>query len=605
MLKILNNINSPDDVKKVNNDDLPLLCDEIRGCLIDTISKNGGHLASNLGVVELSVALHREFSSPIDTILFDVGHQCYTHKLLTGRYDRFKTIRTENGLSGFMRPDESEHDPFVTGHSSNAISAASGICKAKQLKGEEGYTVVVVGDGAMTGGMTFEALNNAGKEKSRLIVILNDNKMSISKNVGGFARYLSLIRTKPSYHKFKHRVEQFLVVIPFIGNFLRRNVFRSKRMLKNAIYHSNIFEDFGFHYLGPVDGHDLNKLSNILKIAKEETRPVLIHVLTTKGKGYDFAEVDPQHYHGVSPFNVDEGGSKIIKNDFSFNAGDELCRLAQNDETICAITAAMVSGTGLNRFAEKYKSRFFDVGIAEEHAVTFAAGLASKGMKPCLAVYSSFLQRGYDQIIHDTAVAKLPVTYLVDRAGVVGEDGETHQGVFDIAFLRTVPGITIYSATDYKDLRIMINKAVNAKIGPNVVRYPRGTEKKLICKTDSSVDFNVFGNKKAEKAIVTFGRLFNFADDVLNNEKKDFCLIKLNKIFPIEDELFELLSTFKEIHVFEEGIKSGGIGEYVAANVKTNCEIHAIDNKFIPQGEVNSILSSLKLDKDAMLEILW
>ena len=604
MLTYLNNINSPDDLKKLNDEELPVLCDEIRGCLIDTISKNGGHLASNLGVVELSVALHREFNSPVDSILFDVGHQCYTHKLLTGRYEQFKTIRTENGLSGFMRPDESVHDPFVTGHSSNAISAALGICKAKQLKNEDGYTVAVVGDGAMTGGMVFEGLNNAGREKSKLIVILNDNKMSISKNVGGLARYLSLIRTKPSYHKFKHRIENFLVYIPFIGKFLRRNIFRSKRMLKSAIYHSNIFEDLGFHYLGPVDGHDLEKLSNILKIAKEETRPVLVHVLTTKGKGYYHAENDPQNYHGMSPFNVDEGGSKIIKNDFSFNAGDELCKLAQNDDSICAITAAMVSGTGLNRFAEKYKSRFFDVGIAEEHAVTFAAGLASKGMKPCLAVYSSFLQRGYDQIIHDTAIAKLPVTYLIDRAGIVGEDGETHQGVFDIAMLKSIPGVTIYAPTDYKDLRIMMNKAIYAQNGPNVVRYPRGTEKKLISKTDSSLDYNVFGNKNAKKVIVTFGRLFNFADEILNEENFDFCLVKLNKIFPIKNELFEFINCFDEIHIFEEAIKSGGIGEYISSNLTSKTYIHAIDNQFIPQGETGSILNKLGLDKAAMMEIL-
>ncbi len=605
MLDFLNNINSPEDVKKLNKEELPVLCEEIRGCLIDTISKNGGHLASNLGVVELTVALHREFDSPNDSILFDVGHQCYTHKLLTGRYDKFKTIRLEDGISGFMRPDESEHDPFVTGHSSNAISAALGICKAKQIKEEDGYTIAIVGDGAMTGGLTFEGLNNAGREKNRLIVILNDNKMSISKNVGGLARYLSLIRTKPSYHKFKHFLERVLLYTPLIGKFLRKNIFRSKRMLKNAIYHSNIFEDFGFHYLGPVDGHDLDKLSSILKIAKEETRPVLIHVLTTKGKGYDFAENDPQNYHGMSPFNVDEGGSKIIKNDFSFNVGDELCKLAQNNNKICAITAAMVSGTGLNRFAEKFKSRFFDVGIAEEHAITFAAGLASKGLKPCVAIYSSFLQRGYDQIIHDTAISKLPVTYLVDRAGIVGEDGETHQGVFDIAFLRTVPGISIYSPTDYKDLRVMINESVSKDNGPNVVRYPRGTEKKLFSKVDSSLNYNVLGNKKSKKVIVTFGRLFYFADELLHEKNDDFCLVKLNKIYPLDNELFSLLNSFNEVHIFEEGIKSGGIGEYISSNLKTNATIHAINNEFVPQGEVNSILKKLKLDKNAMLEILW
>lgn len=604
MLKLLPKINSPEDVKQLSNDELMELCSEIRGCLIDTISKNGGHLASNLGVVELSVAIHKSFNSPSDSIIFDVGHQCYTHKLLTGRYNRFKTIRKKDGLSGFMRPDESEHDPFITGHSSNSISAAFGICKAKEIKGEEGYTIAVVGDGAMTGGMIFEGLNNAGRDKNKLIVILNDNKMSISKNVGGLARYLSLIRTKPSYHKFKHKFESFLSYIPLVGKFLRRNVFRSKRMLKNAIYHSNIFEDLGFHYLGPVDGHDLDKLDNIFKIAKEETRPVLVHVLTTKGKGYDFAENDPQNYHGMSPFNIDEGGSKIIANDYSFVAGDELCRLAQNDETICAITAAMVSGTGLSKFSERYKNRFFDVGIAEEHAVTFSAGLASKGLKPCLAVYSSFLQRGYDQIIHDTAIAKLPVTYLVDRAGIVGEDGETHQGLFDISFLKTVPGITIYAPTDYKDLRIMLNLAIYSKFGPNAVRYPRGKENKVFSLTDPNKDYNIFGNKNASKVLVTFGRLFSFADDILNNENKDFCLVKLNKIYPLSDDLFDFLNNFSEIHIFEEGIKSGGVGEYISAKLNTACIIHAVDNNFVSAGSINETLKRLKLDKKAMLEIL-
>ena len=604
MYKLLSNINSPEDIKKFNNNELNDLCAEIRKCLIETISKNGGHLASNLGVVELTVALHKVFDSPKDSIIFDVGHQCYTHKLLTGRFKLFNTIRKENGISGFMRPSESSHDPFITGHSSNSVSAALGICKGKQLQNDDSYTIAVVGDGAMTGGMIFEGLNNAGREKSKLIVILNDNKMSIAKNVGGLARYLNLIRIKPSYHKLKHRIEHILLFIPFVGKFLRKNIFRSKTMLKNAIYHSNIFEDLGFHYLGPVDGHDLNKLENILKVAKLETRPVLIHTLTTKGKGYSFAENDPQNYHGMSPFNIDEGGSKIIVNDFSFNAGDELCKLAQNDNKICAITAAMVSGTGLRQFSERYKSRFFDVGIAEEHAITFSAGLASKGLKPCLAIYSSFLQRGYDQIIHDTAIANLPVLFLIDRAGIVGEDGETHQGIFDIPLLRSIPGMTIYSPSDYKDLRYMINKSLKENNGPTAIRYPRGKQAKFSVDTNPEENYNIFGNKNSKKVIITFGRLFNFADELINKYSKDACFIKLNKIYPIENDFFAMLNKFEEIHVFEEGIKSGGIGEYISSNIKSLCYIHAIDNKFVPAGETMTLLKKLGLNKDSMLEAL-
>lgn len=603
MYSLLSKVHSPHDIKNLSSEQLTDLCREIRECLIDTISKNGGHLASNLGVVELTVAIHKSFDCPSDTLIFDVGHQCYTHKLLTGRFDRFSTIRKEGGISGFMRPDESEYDPFVTGHSSNSISAALGICKAKQISGDESYTIAVIGDGAMTGGMVYEGLNNAGSGKSRLIVILNDNKMSISRNVGGLARYLNIIRTKPSYHRFKHSFERAVMHIPYVGKPIRNNLLRSKTMLKNAIYHSNIFEDMGFHYLGPVDGHDLDKLSEIFKVAKEEIRPVLIHVLTKKGKGYHFAEDNPQNYHGMSPFNVDEGGSKIIKNDFSFNAGDELCRLAQQDGKICAITAAMKSGTGLSDFAERFKNRFFDVGIAEEHAVTFAAGLASYGMRPCFAVYSSFLQRGYDQIIHDAAIAKLPVTLLVDRAGLVGDDGETHQGLFDIAFLRTVPGMTIYSPSNYKELRIMMNKAIYSDNGPNAVRYPRGVESYADFGTDANLDYNVFGNVNAGKVLLTFGRLFDFAYEIVT-QNNTFCVVKLNKIYPISDELIGFLSKFEEVHVFEEGIKSGGIGEYISSLLDNRCVIHAVDNSFVPAGEINSLLKKLGLDKTAMLEVL-
>ena len=430
--KLLSKIKSPDDVKKLNYDEISLLCQEIRDCIVSTVSKNGGHLASNLGAVELTVALHRSFSSPEDALIFDVGHQSYTHKLLTGRFDRFSSIRTENGLSGYMRPDESEHDPFITGHSSNSISAAYGIYRAKKLKGEEGTAVAVIGDGAMTGGMAYEALNNAASGRSNFIVVLNDNKMSISRNVGALARSLTKMRNKPHYHHFKFALSRFLLAIPLIGRPLNNAIFTVKEAVKELVYHENIFSALGFNYLGPVDGHDVKAMEQLFDIAKSYSRPSVIHVITTKGKGYAYAESSPKDYHGVSAFDIDKGAKFGGKRTYSDVAGEALCKAAERDERVCAITAAMTAGTGLAEFAGRFKSRFFDVGIAEEHAVTFAAGLASAGMKPYFAVYSSFLQRGFDQIIHDVAIGGFPVRLLIDRAGIVGEDGETHQGLFDV-----------------------------------------------------------------------------------------------------------------------------------------------------------------------------
>ena len=602
MYRYLDKIKSPKDIKNLNNEELNELCSEIRKCLIETISKNGGHLASNLGVVELTVALHLFLDCPNDTLLFDVGHQCYTHKILTGRFDRISSIRKENGLSGFMRPDESEYDPFVTGHSSNSISAALGICKAKELKKDESLTVVVVGDGAMTGGMIFEGLNNAGRKNNKIIVVLNDNKMSISKNVGGLARYLTIIRSKSGYHRFKHKVEHFFSYIPFIGKRINRNLLRSKKMLKNAIYHSNVFENMGFRYFGPVDGHNIQKITEILEIAKNENRPALIHVLTQKGKGYSFAEDKPDDYHGVSAFDIDEGGSKIVKNDFSHTAGDELCILAQNDDKICAVTAAMTAGTGLEEFSRRFKSRFFDVGIAEEHGVTFSAGLASLGLKPYFAVYSTFLQRGYDQIIHDAAIANYNLTFLVDRAGIVGEDGETHQGIFDIAFLRTIPNMKIFSPSNYLELRKIIDKTAKDNMGITAIRYPRGVEVYSDFKNNTDSDFSIFGNENSKTLVVTFGRIFNFAYELINYN--DFCLMKLNKIFPLSNECFAKIEHFDTVHVFEEGIKSGGIGEYIASNVKNNISIHAIENQFVKAGKIDSLLNILGLDREGIKKVL-
>ena len=603
--KLLSKIKSPDDVKKLNYDEISLLCQEIRDCIVSTVSKNGGHLASNLGAVELTVALHRSFSSPEDALIFDVGHQSYTHKLLTGRFDKFSTIRTESGLSGYMRPDESEHDPFITGHSSNSISAAYGIYRAKKLKGENGTAVAIIGDGAMTGGMAYEALNNAGSGRSNFIVVLNDNKMSISRNVGALARSLTKMRNKPHYHHFKFALSRFLLAIPLIGKPLNNAIFTVKEAVKELIYHENIFSALGFNYLGPVDGHNVKAMEQLFEVAKTYSRPSVIHVITTKGKGYAYAESSPRDYHGVSAFDIDKGAKFSGKRTYSDVAGAALCKIAEKDDKVCAITAAMAAGTGLTEFAGRFKSRFFDVGIAEQHAVTFAAGLASAGLKPYFAVYSSFLQRGFDQVIHDIAIGNFPVRLLIDRAGIVGEDGETHQGLFDVSFLTSVPGMTVYSPTYYDELERDIE--LSAQSDKFVaIRYPRGCEKSGAEK-EISGDYTVFEGS-GEKAIVTYGRIFQNA---LEAQKKlpDVTLIKLNKIYPLTGNLINEMQKYKELHFFEEGIKNGGIAELCAARLLENGYggkyiIHAIDNKFVPTAAVTAALKNAGLDTESMINAL-
>ena len=601
--KILSSIKSPDDVKKLNDEQIDLLCAEIRECLIDTVSKNGGHLASNLGSVELTVALHRVFNSPTDAIVFDVGHQCYAHKLLTGRFERFNTLRKENGISGFMRPAESIHDPVTTGHSSNSVSAAYGIYKAKAILGEEGTAVAILGDGALTGGMAYEALNNAGAGKGNFIVILNDNKMSISRNVGALARYLAIIRSKPKYHKFKNRIATFLMHVPVIGRFLFNGAFASKTLLKNAIYHSNIFEGLGFSYFGPIDGHDEKRLEETLRIAKNQTRPSLVHVMTVKGKGYKPAEAKPNDYHGVSPFDATKGVPDTASENFSSVFGETLCELAASDDKICAITAAMRASTGLSKFAQLYKNRFFDVGIAEQHAVTFAVGLARGGMKPVFAVYSSFLQRGYDQIIHDAAISNASVTFCVDRAGFVGEDGETHQGLFDVSFLSAIPNVKIYAPADYSELRLMLEKAVNEP-GVSVVRYPRGTENKVDCHTAADTPFSVFGSSST--AVVTYGRTFSNAAEAAK-QLENVSVIKLNTIHPLPSELGDELAKYERVFFFEEGIRTGGIGEQVGQLIldrRLSCRYvnTAVDDRFIPAAAVDSQMRMCGLDVESIVK---
>ena len=427
--KLLSKITSPKDIKKMDIARLNELSGEIRYKLIETVSENGGHLASNLGMVELTVALHKVFNSPKDQIVYDVGHQCYTHKLLTGRYDKFSTLRTKGGISGFTRPTESEHDIFFSGHSATSVSAGLGLAKAKMLKGDDGYVVSVIGDGSFTGGMVFEALNNGGRSKAKHIIILNDNKMSISENVGAFAKYLAVIRSRPEYYSFKANTEKVLNKIP-LGEKIVKKLYRIKTDIKNKVYEqSTFFEDLGYRYMGPIDGHNIENLCDALSSAKSVNGPVLLHVITVKGKGYEYAEKDPSVFHGISKFDVDTGEAISSHKSYSGFFGDTLCSLAKEDKTICAITAAMGIGTGLDCFSEKYPDRFFDVGIAEEHAVTFGSGLAKNGMRPVFAVYSTFLQRCYDQIVHDVSLQKQKVVFAVDRAGFVGEDGETHHGL--------------------------------------------------------------------------------------------------------------------------------------------------------------------------------
>ncbi len=603
--EILNKISSPDDVKKLNISEISLLCDEIRAEIISVVSKNGGHLASSLGAVELTVALHRIFSSPRDAIIFDVGHQSYAHKLLTGRKDSFASLRQENGISGFMRPGESEHDPFVTGHSSNSISAAYGIYRAKSILDDGGTAVAVIGDGAMTGGMAYEALNNAGAKKGNFIVVLNDNKMSISKNVGAMPRAFTKMRNRKGYHKMKFAVSAFLLKIPYIGKPIHNFVLSIKETFKSMVYKNNIFTSLGFNYLGPVNGHDIEAMERLFTIAKSYNRPTLVHVVTTKGKGYPYAENKPKDYHGVSSFDIDKGKGEQTGKTYSDVAGDSLCELAAKNKNICAITAAMTEGTGLKNFADKYKSRFFDVGIAEQHAVTFAAGLATAGMVPYFAVYSTFLQRGYDQVLHDAAIANVPIKLLVDRAGIVGDDGESHQGVFDVAYLSTIPNVNIYSPCYFNELKSLIFNTADKK-ELSVIRYPRGVENNNYSnKIDG--DYTIL-SKNGKKAIVTYGRIFSNAVDA-QNSLNNTDVIKLNKIYPISQDIIQLLLNYEEIYFFEEGILSGGIAQHIGSRLLENAFagkyfITAIDNEFVGASTIQSALKKYKLDSESMIEIV-
>lgn len=608
-MSLLDKVNSPKDIKKLNIDELNELCSDIRKMLIETVSKNGGHLASNLGVVELTVALHKVFNSPVDQIVFDVGHQCYTHKILTGRKDSFSTLRTEGGISGFTRPVESEHDIFSSGHSSTSISAAIGLAKAKQIKGEKGKVIAVIGDGALTGGMAYEALNNCANENSNLVVILNDNNMSISKNVGSMAKNLTTIRTSPRYVTFKSKIQRGLAKIPKVGGQISRTFTYINAKIRKKIYHSTVFEDLGFRYYGPIDGHDLDALIDVLNVAKAHNHSVLINVNTVKGKGYNPAEKNPTQFHGIGKFNIETGEPKHSGRSFSSTFGDTMCKFAENDGRICCVTAAMTEGTGLLEFSHKFPKRFFDVGIAEQHAVTFSSGLARNGMIPVFAVYSTFLQRSYDQLIHDVAMQNLKVIFGIDRAGFVGEDGESHQGVFDTSFINSVIGLTVYAPSFYGELEAMFYEAIYKCSGAVAIRYPRGNE---WYKPDDykyvHQSYTVFGNRDSKKCLVTYGRLFSECYKAYQ-QLDDVFVIKLNRIKPIDEAVIDELNDCKEIFFYEESIKSGSVGEIFASmleeqGITAKFKHIAVDDEFIKQASVESQIKHYKMDSESIIKEL-
>lgn len=613
--KYLGRVNSPKELKGLDKSEIQPLCDEIRDCIVATTEKNGGHLASNLGVVELSVAIHRVFDCPRDHVIFDVGHQSYTHKLLTGRYKNFDSLRQSGGISGFTNREESEYDCFGAGHSSTSLSAALGFAEADRILGNDAYTVVVLGDGAFTGGMIHEALNNCDKGLNKLIIILNENEMSISKNIGRFASSIARIRKRSDYLKAKRFTVSFVKKIPLIGNGMFKLIRGVKKSIKNSLYGSNYFEDMGLYYLGPADGNDYEGVEELLRAARRAGENVLVHLKTQKGKGFKPAEDYPDIYHGVSPSKKDGKASS-----YSLALGESLCGLAEADDRICAITAAMSSGTGIDAFREKYKDRFFDVGIAEEHAVTFASALAANGMKPVFAVYSTFLQRGYDQIIHDAALQKLPMVLAIDRAGFNEADGATHHGIFDVAFLSQVPGVKIYTPVTYKGITASLELAVNDD-SLSAIRYPSGCENNDVVNAFYSknneitigirTDFDI--QSVPENIIITHGRIVKecmSAKKLLEKDGKDCGIILCEYISPyakLADEIFGVIgnSSVKAVTFVEEEIRAGGFGMMLSDAMANkgylggiNYTVMAADDAFVKRKAGQTYLSAAGLDAE-------
>ncbi len=613
---MLETIKTPKDIQNFTDAELEMLAGEIREKIISTVSKTGGHLGSNLGLVETTLVLHRLFDVPNDKILFDVGHQCYTHKLITGRYDRFDTLRQSDGISGFTNRFESEYDILTAGHSGSSISAGLGIATAESLAGTENYTVCIVGDGSFTNGMIYEALNNCNNKDLRLIILLNDNEMSISQNVGSLAGYLSKIRTSGKYYRFKRNFQRVFRKVPLVGQNTITLFRHIKNGLKRLFYKQPFFEPLGVKYLGPVDGNDIDRLTVVLEEAKKNSCCTLVHVKTKKGNGYKYAEETPENYHSVGAFDPDAGVSAGGKVDFSASFGKILCELAEKDDRICAITSAMRDGTGLTGFSITYPDRFFDVGIAEEHEIAFAGGLAVGGLIPVCALYSTFAQRVYDELIHDVSLQKLHIVLALDRAGLVPGDGETHQGIFDPAFLSDIPNTTIYAPADFAEQRTALTKAIYGD-GICAVRYPRGGEVATGIALDAfenHEDFSVCDAYVTDAPTVAFVTYGTLVADVLDAAKalsdagKSVRIIKLFKIFPFEpymDKILSKLSGISHIYFAEEAILNGGIAQKFAASlalrgVHTPITIRAIENSFPKHGSASVIKHTYGLDSSAL-----
>lgn len=556
----------PDDLKKMDNDELELLSYEIRDFLVEEVSKTGGHLASNLGAVELSIALHKVFDSPKDKLIWDVGHQTYVHKILTGRADKFPGLRQLNGLSGFPKSKESPHDIFDTGHSSTSISLGLGMAAARDVKGEDYNVISIIGDGAMTGGVAFEALNNVASLNSKMIVILNDNEMSISKNTGGFSKYMGRLRGSDKYLLMKSQIKKNVSKVPVIGEGMITGLKNAKKSIKYAMIDGIIFEELGFKYFGPVDGHDINELCEALELAKEYKKPVFIHVITKKGKGYSKAEERPDIFHGIGPFDMDTGIpiKTSDKPSYSKVFGNKLTKMADEDDRIVAISAAMIDGTGLDSFKEKHPDKIFDVGIAEGHAVTFAAGLAKAGLKPYFAVYSTFLQRAYDEIIEDVCLQNLPVVFCIDRAGIVGADGETHHGIFDLSYLRHIPNMTIMAPKDGAELEAMLefSKTIN---GPCAIRYPRGSAADISKPNKITLGKSHQLKRGTDVEIWSVGTMADKvikAADILKAKGISASIINTEFVKPLDtDRLKKSAEKYPLIVTVEDNVVSGGIGE--------------------------------------------
>ena len=624
---MLEKINTPEDVKKLNLQEKNQLAEDIRKYILEVVSQNGGHLASNLGVVELTIALHSVFNEPTDKIVWDVGHQTYVHKILTGRKEELKNIRKLGGIAGFPKTKESAYDCFNTGHSSTSISAALGMARARDLKGEKNSVIAVIGDGALTGGMAIEALNDAGFSKCKMTVILNDNEMSISPNIGGLNMFLSKLRTKKLYTKSNISGKKIIGKIPVIGKPIVKIVQRLKRSVKQLIIPKMFFEDIGFTYLGPVDGHNIEQLENILKLSKQVDTPVLIHVLTKKGKGYKIAEENPYKFHATGPFDLETGEPKKAKGlDYSKVFGNKLVELAEKNDKIVAITASMKDGTGLTKFQKQYPKRFFDIGIAEQHAVTLAAGMATQGLIPVVPIYSSFYQRAYDQVIHDIAIQNLHVILCVDRAGIVGADGETHQGLLDMAFFRLVPNLVIMAPKDFKELEDMLEFAVNIK-KPVVIRYPRGGEDKEIkFETHNKIELGKseilkeFNNDKTEVlenqnledtensenkekaknvSVIAIGKMVSRAMKIAEKEEKNgnnVCVVNSRFLKPFDrTNILEILKKSDKVITLEDGTIINGLGttikEIIAEENLENIKIEnqAYPDEFIQHGSVEQL----------------